>query len=56
MSFSQDDDLSYFAHMKRHPTQEKLILEGKVESQRNRGWPHRYWEKDVEDWMGQVSG
>ena len=27
-----------------------------MKGQRNRGRPKRYWEKDVEDWMGQVSG
>ena len=31
---------------------DKLILEGKVKGQRNRGRPKRHWAKDVEDWMG----
>ena len=37
--------------IERHQTLEKLILEGKVKDQRNRGRPKRSWEKDVKNWM-----
>ena len=43
----------FFGHIKIHQTLEKLIQEGKEKGQRN---TKRSWEKDVEDWMGQVSG
>ena len=43
---------SYFGHIKRHKTLEKVILEGKVKGQRNRGRPKRSWEKDVDDMLG----
>ena len=46
-----DQKLSYFGHVKRHQTLEKLILEGKVKGQRNRAMQKISCEKDVEDWM-----
>ena len=33
-------------------TRHQTILQGKVKGQRNRRRPKRYWEKDVDDWMG----
>ena len=52
LNFIKKQKLSYFGHIKRHQTLGKFILEGKEKGQRNRGRPKRYWEKDVEDWMG----
>ena len=56
--FFKKQKLSYFGRIKRHQILEKLILEEKMKGQRNRGRSKRYWEKDLEDWMGggQVSG
>ena len=48
LNFIKKHKLSYFGHIKRHQTLNKLILEGKVNGQRNR----ESWEKDVEDRMG----
>ena len=48
----QKAKIQLFRAYKNIQTLEKLILEGKVKGQRNRGRPKRYWEKDVEDWMG----
>ena len=48
--------------MKTCPTCKKtqntgeMNTEGKVKSQRNSVRPKRYWEKDVEDWIGAVFG
>ena len=50
--FIKKQKLSYFGHIERHQTLGKLILEGKVKRQTNRGRIKGYWEKDVEDWMG----
>ena len=50
LNFIKKHKLSYFGHIKRHQTLEKLILKGK--GRRNGGKPKRYLEKDVEDWMG----
>ena len=52
MNLIKKQKLSCFGHMKRHQTLEKLILEGKVKGQRNRGRPNRSWENTVEDWKG----
>ena len=54
LNFIKKQKLSSFGHIKRHQTLVKLILEWKVKlkGQGKRGRPKRYWEKDVEDWMG----
>ena len=39
--------LSYFGHIKRHSTLEKLFLEGM-----GRGRPRRRWTQDIGEWMG----
>ena len=45
--------INYFGRIKRHQIFEKLILsEGKMKGQRNRGRSKRYWEKELENWMG----
>ena len=44
--------LSYFGHIKRHNTLEKLFLEGTCEGRRGRGRPRRRWTQDIGDWMG----
>ena len=60
LNFIKKQKLCYLGHIKRHQTLEKLILQGKVKGQRNRGRPNISWEKDVDDceWgqPGQVSG
>ena len=43
--------LSYFGHIKRHNTLEKLFLEGTCEGRRGRG-RHRRWTQDIGEWMG----
>ena len=44
--------LSYFDHMKRHNTLEKLFLKGTCEGRRGRGRPRRKWTQDFGEWMG----
>ena len=44
--------LSYFGHIKRHNTLEKLFLEGTCEGRRGRGRPRRRWTQDICEWMG----
>ena len=44
--------LSYFGHIKRHNTLEKLFLEGTCEGRRGRGRPRRRWTQDIGEWMG----
>ena len=44
--------LSYFGHIKRHNTLEKLFLEGTCEGRRDRGRPRRRWTQDIGEWMG----
>ena len=51
MNVIKKQNLCYFGPVKRHETLEKLILDGKVVGERNRGRPNRPWEKDAEDWM-----
>ena len=45
-------ELSYFGHIKRHNTLEKLFLEGTCEGRRGRGRPRRRWTQDIGEWMG----
>ncbi|GFR58979.1 eukaryotic translation initiation factor 3 subunit F [Elysia marginata] len=42
--------LTYFGHVKRHNTLEKLCMEGMVEGKRGRGRPKRRWSEDVAEW------
>ena len=44
--------LSYFGHIKRHNTLEKLFLEGRWEGRRDRGRPRKRWTQDIGEWMG----
>ena len=44
--------LSYFGHIKRHNTLEKLFLEDICEGRRGRGRPRRRWTQDSCEWMG----
>ena len=44
--------LSYFGHIKRHNTLEKLFLEGTCEGRRGRGRPRRRWTQDIGEGMG----
>ena len=44
--------LSYFGHIKRHNTLEKLFLEGTCEGRRGRGRPGGRWTQDIGEWMG----
>ena len=44
--------LSYFGHIKRHNTLEKLFLEGTCGGRRSRGRPRRRWMQDISEWMG----
>ena len=44
--------LSYFGHIKRHNTLEKLFLEGTCEGRRGRGRARRRWTQDIGEWMG----
>ena len=44
--------LSYFGHIKRHNTLEKLFLEGTCEGRRGRGRPRKRWTQDIGEWMG----
>ena len=45
--------LSYFGHIKRHITLEKLFLKGTCEGRRGRGRPRRRWTQGViGEWMG----
>ena len=44
--------LSYFGHIKRQNTLEKLFLEGTCEGRRDRGRPRRRWTQDIGEWMG----
>ena len=43
--------LSYFGHIKRHNTLEKLFLEGTCKGRRGRGRPRRRWTQDIGEWM-----
>ena len=43
--------LSYFGHIKRHDSLERIIMEGKVEGKRKRGRPNRQWKDDVGSWL-----
>ena len=43
--------LSYFDHIKRHKTFEKLFLEGICKDMRGRGRPRRRWTQDISEWM-----
>ena len=44
--------LSYFGHIKRHNTLEKLFLEGTCEGRMGRGRPRKRWTQDIGEWMG----
>ena len=44
--------LSYFGHIKRQNTLEKLFLEGTCEGRRGRGRPRRRWTQEIGEWMG----
>ena len=44
--------LSYFGHIKKHNTLEKLFLEGTCEGRRGRGRPRKRWMQDIGEWMG----
>ena len=44
--------LSYFGHIKRHNTLEKLFLEGTCEGRRGSLRPRRRWTQDIGEWMG----
>ena len=48
--------LSYFGHIKRHNTLEKLFLEGTCEGRRGRGRPRRRCTQDFGEWMGVSTG
>ena len=43
--------LSYFGHIKRQDTLEKLFLEGTCESGRGRGRLRRRWTQDIGEWI-----
>ena len=44
--------LSYFEHTKRHPSLEKLILEGTLEGTRGRGRPRVQWVDNIDMCLG----
>ena len=44
--------LSFFGHIKRHDSLEKIIMEGRVDGKRSRGRPRRQWRDDIESWLG----
>ena len=44
--------LSYFGHVKRHHSLQKVMLEGQVEGRRGRGRPRRRWIDDLKEWTG----
>ena len=52
----KNNKLRYFGHIKIRQILGKLILEGTVKGQRNRGRPKWSLEKDVEDWTREMSG
>ena len=52
LNLINNQKLSYFGHIKRHNTLEKLILEGTCEGRRGRGRPRRRWTQDIGEWMG----
>ena len=52
MNIIKRQKLSYFGHIKRHDTIERLFMEGLCEGRRGRGRPRRRWIQDVSDWMG----
>ncbi|GFR64142.1 transposon TX1 uncharacterized 149 kDa protein [Elysia marginata] len=43
--------LTYFGHVKRHNTLEKLCMEEMVENKRGRGRPKRRCSEDVAEWL-----
>ena len=52
LNLIKKQNLSYFGHIKRHNTLEKLFLEGTCEGRRGRGRPRRRWTLDIGEWMG----
>ena len=52
MNIIKRQKLSYFGHIKRHDTIERLFMEGLCEGRRGRGRPRKRWIQDVSDWMG----
>lgn len=46
--------MSFFghAHIKRHESLEKTILEGELQGKRRPGKPRRSWKDDIERWLG----
>ena len=52
MNLIKKQKLSYFGHIKRHNTLEKLFLEGTCEGRRRRGRPRKRWTQDIGEWMG----
>ena len=52
LNLIKKQNLSYFGHIKRHNTLEKLFLEGTCEGRRGRGRPRKRWTQDIGEWMG----
>ena len=52
LRFVKKQKLSYFGHVKRHDSLERVIMEGRAEGRRRRGRPRRKWDDDIGDWLG----
>ena len=52
LNLMKKQKLSYFGHIKRHNTLEKLFLEGTCEGRRGRGRHRKRWTQDIGEWMG----
>jgi len=43
MTMERKRILAYYGHIRRHETTQKLIVGGKIEGKRGRGWKKTYW-------------
>ena len=52
LNYIKKQKLTYFGHLSRHETLEKICMSGGLEGKRGRGRPRRRWHEDVSDWLG----
>ena len=42
--------VTYFGHILRHNSFQKILLEGTIEGKKKRGKPRKDWMDNIEDW------
>ena len=46
--------LKYFGHLQRHDTQQRRLMEGRVDGRRPRGRPRKMWVDNIAHWTGRT--